>query len=518
MQTNVLEYIEETVTRLPDKVAFADEEIQLTFAQFYDRIRCLGTHLIKLGADRDPVVVYMKKSPCTVSAFFGVIASGCFYVPIDEEMPRRRMELILENTQAKYMIYDESTQDRARDLGFAGTLISYADAIQTEAEEKALQAVRRQALDVDPIYVLFTSGSTGVPKGVVGHHRGVIDYIESLSDVLGFSEETVFGNQTPLYLDACMKEIYPTMKFGATTWLVPREYFMLPVKLVEYLNFHQINTICWVVSALTMISAFGTFDTVIPEHLHTVAFGSEVFPVKQFNLWKTTLPQTAFYNLYGPTEATGMSCYYHAERLFDEGECIPVGRPFRNTQILLLNDQGEQVQNGETGEICIKGTCLAHGYYHNPEKTAEVFTQNPLVSDYPDRIYHTGDLGRMNEQGELVFVSRQDHQVKHMGHRIELGEIEADVASVDGVKTCCCIFIQESKKMVLFYVGEIDKRSLTQELKERLPRYMVPNAILQMEQLPLTPNGKMDRLSMQEIYLNQKQRSRRKRASVSIQK
>ena len=518
MQTNVLEYIEKTVTRLPDKVAFADEEIQLTFAQFYDRIRCLGTHLIKQGADREPVVVYMKKSPCTVSAFFGVIASGCFYVPIDEEMPRRRMDLILENTQAKYMIYDESTKGRVSDLNFAGTLISYADAIQTEADEKGLQRVRQQALDVDPIYVLFTSGSTGVPKGVVGHHRGVIDYIESLSDVLGFSEETVFGNQKPLYLDACMKEIYPTMKFGATTWLVPREYFMLPVKLVEYLNVHRVNTICWVVSALTMISAFGTFDTVIPEHLHTVAFGSEVFPVKQFNLWKTTLPQADFYNLYGPTEATGMSCYYHAERLFDEGECIPVGRPFRNTQILLLSDQGEQVQEGETGEICIKGTCLAHGYYHNLEKTAEVFTQNPLVSGYPDRIYHTGDLGRMNEQGDLVFVSRQDHQVKHMGHRIELGEIEADVASVDGVKACCCIFIQESKKMVLFYVGEIDKRSLTQELKERLPRYMVPNAILQMEQLPLTPNGKMDRLSMQEIYLNQKQRSRRKGVSVSIQK
>ncbi len=517
MQTNVLEYIEETVQRLPNKVAFADEETALTFQELYDRIRGIGSRLAAMGSFREPVIVYMKKSPDTISAFFGVIASGCFYVPIDEEMPRRRIELILENTQANYLIYDDSTQQRAEELGFPGAMISYQDCLQTEIDDQALSWIREQALDVDPIYVLFTSGSTGVPKGVVGHHRGVIDYIESLSETLGFGEETIFGNQTPLYLDACMKEIYPTMKFGATTWLIPREYFMFPVKLVEYLNQNKINTICWVVSALTMISAFGTFDTIIPKYLHTIAFGSEVFPVRQFNLWKTTLPQAEFYNLYGPTEATGMSCYYHADRLFEDREAIPAGKPFRNTQILLLDAEGQQIAEGETGEICIRGTCLAHGYYRNPEKTAEVFTQNPCMPGCSDRIYHTGDLGRLDEHGDLVFVSRQDHQIKHMGHRIELGEIEADVSLIDGVKSCCCIFIQESKKMVLFYVGDVDKRSVTQQLKERLPRYMVPNAILQMESLPLTANGKMDRFAMQTIYENRKKGSRRKSASVSIQ-
>lgn len=516
MQTNVLEYIEETVQRLPDKVAFADEEIQLTFGQLYNRIQCIGTHLAHLGAEREPVVVYMKKSPCTISAFFGVISSGCFYVPIDEEMPKRRMELILENTQAKYLIYDSSTEDQSAELAFSGTRISYDTAVQTDIDTEILQTIRKQSLDVDPIYVLFTSGSTGVPKGVVGYHRAVIDYIENLSMELGFGEETVFANQTPLYLDACMKEMYPTMKFGATTWLVPKEYFMFPVRLVEYLNEHRINTLCWVVSALTMISAFDTFDTVIPEYLHTVAFGSEVFPVRQFNLWKETLPQAAFYNLYGPTEATGMSCFYHADRQFGDHEVIPAGKPFQNTQILLLNSEDQQVAEGEVGEICIRGTCLSHGYYRNPEKTAEVFTQNPLIPDYPDRIYRTGDLGYFNVSGDLVFVSRQDHQIKHMGHRIELGEIEADVALMEGVRACCCIFIPDNKKMVLFYVGDVDKRSLTKELKERLPRYMVPNAILQMESLPLTANGKMDRLKMQEIYCSKKTRSRRKRDSVSI--
>ena len=188
-----------------------------------------------------------------------------------------------------------------------------------------------------------------------------------------------------------------------------------------------------------------------------------------------TIPDAEFFNLYGPTEATGMSCYYHATHVFEEKEVIPIGRPFKNTQILLLNEQGEPVKDGETGEICIHGTCLTHGYYNNPEKTAEVFTQNPLNPYFSDRIYHTGDLGRKNEAGDLIFVSRKDYQIKHMGHRIELGEIESDVDLIEGIKTCCCIFIQETKKIVLFYVGDIDKRALTVELKERLPRYMIPN-------------------------------------------
>ena len=504
MQTNVLEYLEETVKRLPDKVAFANEESELTFSQVYHRARAVGSYLINVKANREPVVVYMKKSPETLTAFFGVIYSGCYYVPIDEEMPARRIELILENTKAKYLIFDESTCEKTKQMNFKGSLISYEETVlNTDENDEGLAYVRANALDMDPIYVLFTSGSTGIPKGVVGYHRGVIDYIESLSEVLGFNEDSIFGNQTPLYLDACMKEIYPTLKFGATTYLIPKSLFMFPLKLVEYLNEKKINTICWVVSALTMISAFGTFDEIKPEYLHTVAFGSEVFPIKQFNLWKTTLPDAEFFNLYGPTEATGMSCYYHAERLFDDYEVIPIGRPFKNTQILLLSEDGREVPKGEQGEICIRGTCLTHGYYNNPEKTSEVFKKNPLNPFFPDIIYHTGDMGSYNENGDLVFASRKDYQIKHMGHRIELGEIEADVNLQDGVSACCCIFVKDVNKIVLFYVGTVDKKELTKAMKERLPRYMIPNAIVQLDMLLLTPNGKMDRLAMEDLYKKQ---------------
>ena len=376
-------------------------------------------------------------------------------------------------------------------------------------DKEKLDKVRRTALDTDPLYVLFTSGSTGMPKGVVGHHRGVIDYIDQLSAVLDFDEESVFGNQAPLYFDACMKDIYPTLKFGATTWLIPHELFLFPVRLVEYLNVHKINTICWVVSALTMISAFGTFKEVVPEYLRTVAFGSEVFPIRQFNLWKRTLPQVRFTNLYGPTEATGMSCYYHADREFSENEVIPIGQPFENTEILLLKG-GLEAAQGEEGEICIRGTCLTHGYYGNKEKTKEAFVQNPLNPYYPELIYRTGDIGKRNAKGELIFVSRKDYQIKHMGHRIELGEIEANVLLVDGIQTACCIYPKEDEKIVLFYTGTLKKAELLMELKQRLPRYMIPNVLFLIEQLPLTPNGKMNRKAMEQFYMDHKKNKRRR--------
>ena len=204
---------------------------------------------------------------------------------------------------------------------------------------------------------------------------------------------------------------------------------MFPLKLVEFLNEKKINTICWVVSALTIISAFGTFEKAVPKYLKTIAFGSEVFPIKQFNLWKIS-SKCKIINLYGPTECTGMSCYYEVDRDFELDEAIPIGRPFKNTDIILLNEKDKLAEQGEVGEICIRGTSLTLGYYKNFEKTAEAFVQNPLNDAYPELIYRTGDLGKYNDRGELIFVSRKDNQIKHMGHRIELGEIEVVANSI----------------------------------------------------------------------------------------
>ena len=499
-QTNVLEYLEKTAPRVPDKLAFSNGTDGLNFAQVYDHSRAIGSYLAQGGYYNEPVVVFMGKHPKCIPAFFGCVYGGCFYVPIDEEMPRFRIELIFQNLTPRVMICDDKTAEIAKTFDFEGETLIYDQVIQTPINESALADIRDMQLDTDPIYIVFTSGSTGVPKGVVACHRSVIDYIENLSETLGFNEDTVFANQAPLYFDACLKELYPTIKFGATTYIVPHSLFMFPLKLVEYLNEHRVNTVCWVVSALTMISSFKTFEKVKPEFLHTIAFGSEVFPIKQFKLWRQALPNAKFTNLYGPTECTGMSCYYHVDRDFELDEAIPVGRPFHNTQILLLTDKNELAKNDEVGEICIRGTCLTLGYYHNPEKTAEAFVQNPLNDRYPELIYRTGDLGKWNDRGELVFVSRKDYQIKHMGHRIELGEIEVNVNMMDGIQTCCCIYDKATDKIVLFYVGQREMKELVTVLRDKLPRYMIPNKVIQLDTMPLTANGKLDRVTLKNQF------------------
>ena len=499
-QTNVMEYLEKTVLRVPEKIAFSNGEDSLSFAQVYRHSRGIGSYLAKGGYYNEPVVVFMGKHPKCIPAFFGTVYGGCFYVPIDEEMPRFRIELIFKNLNPRVMICDGKTAEIAKEFEFTGETLIYDQVVETEVDEAALASIRDRQLDTDPIYIVFTSGSTGIPKGVVACHRSVIDYIENLSDTLSFNEDTVFANQAPLYFDACLKELYPTIKFGATTYLVPHSLFMFPIKLVEYLNQYKVNTVCWVVSALTMISSFKTFEKVKPEYLHTIAFGSEVFPIKQFKLWRAALPEAKFTNLYGPTECTGMSCFYHVDRDFELDEAIPVGRPFKNTQILLLTDQNTLAAPGEVGEICIRGTCLTLGYYHNWEKTNEVFVQNPLNDRYPELIYRTGDLGKWNERGELVFVSRKDYQIKHMGHRIELGEIEVNVNMMDGIQTCCCIYDRDTDKIVLFFVGDREVKELVTILRNKLPRYMIPNKVLKLDTMPLTANGKLNRVELTKIF------------------
>ena len=498
--TNVLEYMEGTVDRVPDKIAFSNGEESLTFRDLQDRSRAAGSALAELGLTREPVVVYMHKSPDMVNAFFSVLYSGCFYVPIDEEMPVHRIRLIFDTVHPRAVICDETTLGHAEELGYADRIHLFRDLAKHPVNREKLLEIRRRSLDIDPIYIVFTSGSTGIPKGVAACHRSVIDYIETLSEVLEFNGDTVFGNQTPLYFDACLKEIYPTLKFGATTYLIPKNLFMFPVKLVEYLNTYKINTVCWVVSALTIVSSFGTFDTVKPEYLTNIAFGSEVFPVKQLAIWRKTLPNARFTNLYGPTEGTGMCCYYRLDREFGPGEVIPIGGPFRNTEILLLKEDGTLAEEGETGEICIRGTSVTLGYYNNPEKTAESFVQNPLNTAYPEIIYRTGDLAKRNERGELIFLSRKDDQIKHMGHRIELGEIEAVAQLKEGIRSACCVFHKEKQKIGIFYTGDMDELSFKAELKNALPRYMLPHTVVRLEEMPYTPNGKVDRTLLRQRF------------------
>jgi amino acid adenylation domain-containing protein len=482
MLTNVTEYLDAAATKYPDKVAFGDgnPDNDMTFATLRDSARKIASALLQRGITRSPVVVFMEKSPKAIAANFAAVYSGNFYISLDAEMPAYRIEKVIESLQPKIIIRDEDFDKLV---------------MECDVDESALAEIRANAIDIDPIYVVFTSGSSGTPKGVTACHRSVIDYIEQLSEVLQVDDTTIFGNQAPLYVDACLKEIYTSIRTGSSAVLIPKREFMFPVKLIEFLNTHKINTICWVSSALSMIAGFKTFASITPAYLHTVAFGSELFPVRNLNIWREALPDARFINLYGPTEATGMSSYFEIlkEREFNEDERIPIGRAFHNTEIMLVD-----------GEICIRGSCLSLGYYNDPEKTRESFVQNPAVTAYPDLVYRTGDLGEYNEHGELVYVARKDYQIKHMGYRIELPEIEAAFCQNESVALACCLYDSTNSKIVLCYIGSITPAEAMTYLKTKLPRYMLPNKTHRLEQMPLTPNGKIDRNRLQERYLGAK--------------
>ena len=493
---NVLEYLEKTAPLYGDKTAFSDGEESLSFSELRHLSRAGGSALIARGLHSEPVAVFMKKSPLTIAAFFAALYAGCYYVPLDASMPLYRLQMILQRLSPRAVICDEGSRELAEGLAPAGSVIDAQTLFAAEENEAALRAVRAQSIDTDPAYIVFTSGSTGVPKGVTGSHRALIDYADALCPVIGADESSVFAMQVPLYVDACMKELLSVIKCGSTAYLMQQSMFLSPVKAVEFLNRHRVNTLCWVASALTIISGLGTFEDLRPQHIRTVCFGSEVFPVKQLRLWQEACPGARFINLYGPTEATGMSFYFIVDREIKDGEPIPVGRPFDNTGFMLLKSNDTEAAPGETGEICIRGTALTHGYFDDPERTAAAFTQNPLNPHYPERIYRTGDLGRLNERGELVFVSRKDHQIKNMGHRVELGEIEACADGCEGVVRSCCLFDREKGRISMFYMGAADEKALGRYLRGMLPRYMQPSRIKRLDALPLLENGKIDRNSL----------------------
>ena len=228
-------------------------------------------------------------------------------------------------------------------------------------------------------------------------------------------------------------------------------------------------------------------------------------PIKHLKVWQKYLPDALYVNLYGPTEITCNCTYHILERVYEDTETIPAGVPFENEKVFLLDEHDREViQSGTEGEICVSGTCLALGYYNDPERTAQAFMQNPLNPFYHERMYRTGDIGKYDAAGKLVYVSRKDFQIKHLGHRIELGEIEMAAMAENGVTRACCIYDTVKKRIILFCTGICDGKELLKELRESLPPFMLPNSVHMLDEMPLNKNGKIDRKQLMDIYLDGK--------------
>ncbi|MDY3251097.1 MAG: amino acid adenylation domain-containing protein [Candidatus Choladocola sp.] len=495
MQKSVLEYLEEGAASVPDRILFADEKNELSYAQFADTAKRVGSGLIEVmqGQTRRPVAVLIDRSVQPLAGFFGTVYSGNFYVPVDRRMPVERIRLILDTLEAKVLLAKKGDERLLGQLEYEGTVCFLDDLSECEINADALMQVEQQQLDTDPLYAIFTSGSTGVPKGVLVAHRSVLDLADQFRSEFAFDETCVFGNQAPFDFDVSVKDIYSALRNRATMYVIPQVKFSFPVKLIEYLNEKKINTIIWAVSALRIIENLKGFSGEIPQYLRRVMFSGEVMPVKVLNYWRHYLPDVKFVNLYGPTEITCNCTFYKIEREYAEEETLPIGIPFRNCSVFLLDGDQLITEPGAVGEICVKGTCLALGYYNNPQKTAEAFCQNPLNHAYPEWIYRTGDIGRYDENGQLVFASRKDAQIKHMGHRIELGEIEVAVNALEFLEAGVCVY--EKENIVLCYQSETAcEKEILRALGKKLPKYMLPTKFLWYNTLPTNKNGKIDRV------------------------
>lgn len=497
----VLDYLDLQAARRPDCVALADAMQQITFAQLAERTDALATVLLQKGIRKEAVGVIARRSADVPALFFAVLKTGSFYVPLDPDLKPEKLAHICENARLRYVL---DTQD-APALPEGIEAVDCSALWQLPADSALLAAVRAEMAAADPLYLIYTSGSTGVPKGVLKSHGAMISYIEAFTARYALTDRDALGNQTPFFFDASSKDIYWMLHDGVRLEVLDTGLFSQPYVLVEYLNEKKITVISWVPSALAIISQLNTFADILPEHLHAIFFIGEVFPMKQFNIWKKHLPHVRYVNLYGQSELAGACCYYEVDRDFADDETLPIGRPLSNAQILLLDGDQPITAANTTGEICIVSPALADGYYGDAEKTAAAFVTYDL-NGTPVRMFRTGDMARWDESGKLVFAARRDAQIKHMGYRIELGEIEAAAASLDEIIDCACLYDTVKSKIVLFCTARegVTKAALRKALRGKLSTYMVPSKIEILPQLPRNANGKTDRVLLKS-YLQQEE-------------
>jgi D-alanine--poly(phosphoribitol) ligase subunit 1 len=503
MQINVLDYFEKgALLKCPGKVAVREQNRELTFADLERCAKNLALLILKhTTATSRPIPVFLPKSAESIVADLGILYSANAYANLDVKSPPQRLKGMLQNLDADVIVTSAALAPTLRALEIPDSkmlLIEPAMSPHKDYDNDLLLRRIESLIDTDAYCFIHTSGSTGIPKGVALNHRCTIDFVDWAFDRLGLDGSEVMGSLAPIYFDAYTLEFCTMLAKGATWVVVPEQLAMFPAKLVEFIATQPINFIFWVPTVMVNIANLDLLATFKLDRIKKVFFIGEVFPTRHLNYWRHHLPSAMFVNLYGPIEITVACTYFIVDREFSDDEKLPVGFPCRNTEIIILNDQNERAKPNEQGEICVRGSSLALGYWNNPERTAKGFVQNPLNPHFPELIYRTGDVGYCNERGEVMFLGRRDFQIKHLGYRIELGEIEHAVLQVDGIRNCCVAYNQTKKEITLFY--ECDKELAPGLIRERLsstlPKYMLPTVFNHMELMPRNPNGKIDRAKL----------------------
>lgn len=509
---NVLEYLENTAFRVSEKDAFVCEEERITFSELRRRAAVYGMRIAK-NADYltgRPVCVIGERDINALVCMLACVYSGNFYVLVDSSLPKARIEKMLEAVDFIGTVSCSGEQYDSNRFLFSDVYeLSDSDAEEECTQEELERFVKKRIEDscsFDPLYGIFTSGTTGDPKLVVKSHAAMISFIDLFTQMFGFEEKDILGNQFPFYFDASTKDLFCCLKCGLTVHIIPKQFFSFPQLLIEYLIREKITKIIWVPSALCLVANTDSLCNIgIPQTLQKVFFVGEQMPVKQLNYWKKLMPQVEFVNIYGATETAGNFLYFIYDKILLDDQRLPTGKPFPDAKVYLIREDGSPVDGpGQMGEICVVSNTLSLGYYGRQEMTNEVFVQNPFAA-YRETMYRTGDLATYDTDGNIVWVSRKDFQIKHMGYRIELSEIEIALGAIAGIGECCCVYEEEKKKILFYYQAEKDlKKEIGKQVREKLPKYMFPSKYIRLDAMPHNANGKIDRKKLASIKENGK--------------
>ncbi len=506
MNINILDGFEKICREKREHKAVIHNDEWISFGELYTRSLFWANKIDSAIGEtiNTPIAILLSKGIDSVIMDAAVMMSGNPFMNLDINTPIDRILNILKNVHPCLLI---TTSEYKAQLEDTAKFLLIDETTYDNTDDDCDRRKWKNIIDTDPFCIINTSGSTGTPKSVILNHKSFLDFLAWSADEFDFNGTEIVGSLSPVVFDIFVFEVCLLLTKGSCIDLIDSGFASFPVRLVEKLMADRISFIFWVPTIMVNIANMNLIAGRIPESLRLVWFAGEVFPTKQFLYWYDNLPEVTFVNMYGPIEIT-LDCVFHRiTSRPDEAKPLPIGLPCRNTDIIVLNKKNERCREGEEGELCVRGTSLAMGYYNNPKKTEEAFIQNPLQKSYPELIYRTGDIVFWGKDGLLYIKGRKDSMIKHNGYRIELAEIEhVLVNKLKLVGNCCAIYDKERGKIVLFYESEkqYQKAEFRKELSTVLPKYMIPSEYCRMNMLPRNPNGKIDRLLLQRNSMNLK--------------
>jgi amino acid adenylation domain-containing protein len=513
-------HLEDSARRMPGATAVEDRDRSISYAELDALANRVANLLIERGVRRgDRVGFYLEKSLESVVAIYGILKTGAAYVPFDPNAPTQRLAYIARNADIRHLLTGAEKADRWASLVNEGAPLEHVVVLNADGAPEAglpstvavwtradVERADASAPDVwqvhhDLAYILYTSGSTGDPKGVMLSHLNALTFVDWTVDEFGVTAEDRLSSHAPFHFDLSVFDLFAAAEAGATVVLVPPETSVFPIEVSRFIADRRITIWYSVPSILSMMTLRGGLKGGEFPGLKTLLFAGEVFPTKYLRKLMDLLPHVRFVNLYGPTE-TNVCTWYDVPQLDRERtEPIPIGKAIPNVECYVVDEEGRQVARGEVGELWVRGSTVMQGYWGDSERTVRGLITNPFTGPLTDRLYKTGDLVQEQADGDFKFLGRRDAQIKSRGYRIELGDIETALYAHPDMVECAVVPIPDeliTNRLKAFVVvrGELSREDLVRFLQEKIPAYMVPDTFEFREVLPKTSTGKIERRAL----------------------